>query len=143
MCLSGDFSDAQLLRVHRQGLTLCKYYQLLSNAIVSFRNGGKSYLVVELAKQAGKCLGDEAVASSTVRYWHADYVNGSGRLQPDERGHHTRELLVLEEDVHSKFVKWSLKQAKADDLSVDSARDYLNNELLNSLEACVGRPPSA
>lgn len=133
---TGDYSDAQLLRVHRQAIVLRRYYQLLADAISGFQNGGRHYLVVQLASEAGRSLGDDYVASSTVRYWHAEYLAGEGNLRPDERGHHTRELLILEEDMQTKFVQWSLKMAKKDELSVDAARDYLNNELLNTLEAC-------
>ena len=34
-----------------------------------------------------------------------------------------------EEDIQNKFVKWSLKAARKDELSVEAARDFLN-ELL-------------
>lgn len=81
-------------------------------------------------------MGDDAVAESTVRYWHADYVHNNGVFRPDERGHYTRELLINEEDVKRKFVKWSLRAAKSSELNVESARDYLNKELLSSLEVC-------
>lgn len=134
-CRVGDFSDAQLLRAHRQALALHKYYELLSQAIQAWRDHGTHYLVVSLAHQAGKVLGEESVACSTVRYWHAEYVDRRGTFRPDERGHHTRDLLVMEEDVKSKFVKWSLRKAKDDDLSVESAREFLNTELLIGLEA--------
>lgn len=46
----------------------------------------------------------------------------------------------MEEDVKSKFVKWSLKKAKADELDVQAAKDFLNTELLNTLEANLWRP---
>lgn len=74
---------------------------------------------------------------STVRYWHANYVEGDGILKADERGHYTRELLVTEEDVKNKLVKWSLKAAKDSELSVLSARAFLNDELLCNLEAAT------
>lgn len=45
----------------------------------------------------------------------------------------------MEEDVKSKFTRWSLLKAKSDDLSVEAARDFLNQELLNTLE--VSRVP--
>lgn len=120
--------------MNRQGLVLHRYYELLEDAINQYQTFGTPYLVTSIGAKAGKILGDEAVAVSTVRYWHATYVDGDGVLQPDERGHHTRELLIMEEDIQRKFVKWSLAQAKAEDLSVESARDYLNNQLLNTLE---------
>lgn len=82
-------------------------------------------------------LGDELVVATTVRMWHAEYVNREGTFRPDERGHHTRELLIMEEDIKGKFMKWSLRQAKNDDLSVEAAREYLNTELLVTLEACA------
>lgn len=122
------------MRVHRQALVLHRYYEILGKAIVSNHNSGVHYLVTNLGEQAGKILGEESVAVSTVRYWHRDYVIGEGVLRPDERGHHTRELLILEEDVKTKFTKWSLKQAKADDLNVELAQEFLNNELLVTLE---------
>lgn len=132
----GDYSDAQLRRVNRQALALHKYYGLLAQAIIAYTETGCNYLVVPLAAQAGQVLGDEAVAVSTVRYWHIDYASGEeGIFKADERGHYTRELLILEEDLQQKFVKWSLKMAKKSDLSVAAARDYLNDELLNNLEA--------
>lgn len=131
----GDYSDAQLLRVHRQALVLHKYYELLAHAIITHRESGAHYVVLSLGFQAGKVLGDEAVAVSTVRYWHAEYVRREGVFRPDERGHHTRELLVMEEDIKNKFTKWSLRKAKTDDLSVEAAREYLNTELLITLEA--------
>lgn len=92
------------------------------------------FLVYNLAALAGKSLGDEFVGGSTVRLWHAQYVEKNGHFQPDERGHYTRELLILEEDIHQKFVKWSLARAKTDELSVESAQDFLNNQLLSALE---------
>lgn len=131
----GDYSDAQLLRVNRQALVLHRYYMLLSEAINAHQEHGKLYSVTELGGAAGKILGEESVAVSTVRYWHFNYVDGEGKFKPDERGHHTRELLIVEEDVKRRFVQWSLKQAKNDDLSVESAMNFLNNELLNTLEA--------
>lgn len=137
MKLAGDYSTAQLLRVHRQALVLRRYYELLIEAITAFQADGTHYIVVNLATRAGKILGEDAVAVSTVRYWHVQYAHGGGVLRPDERGHHTRELLIMEEDIHRKFVKWSLKMAKNDDLSVEAAKDFLNNELLNTLEVAV------
>lgn len=120
--------------MNRQALVLHRYYELLEDAIHQYQTVGTPYLVTSIGAKAGKVLGDEAVAVSTVRYWHATYVDGDGVLKPDERGHHTRELLIMEEDIQRKFVKWSLAQAKAEDLSVELAREYLNNQLLNSLE---------
>lgn len=124
-----------MLRVHRQALVLHRFYGLLTDAIIAHRDEGTLYLVAALASQAGQVLGEESVAVSTVKYWHLDYVNKGGKFTPDERGHHTRELLVNEEDVKRKFVKWSLQKAKKDELDVESARDFLNNELLNTLQA--------
>lgn len=138
---AGDYSDAQLLRVNRQALVLHRYYTLLTEAILAYRDAGTLYLVTSLGTEAGKVLGEERVAVSTVRYWHFDYVDSNGMFRPDERGHHTRELLVMEEDINHKFTKWSLMQAKKDDLSVASAREFLNNNLLSSLPAC-GSPSS-
>lgn len=134
--LIGDYSDAQLLRVHRQALVLHRFYGMLTDAIVAHRDEGIVYIVAALAYEAGQVLGEEAVAVSTVKYWHLDYVDKGGKFTPDERGHHSRELLVNEEDVKRKFVKWSLLKAKSDELDVESARDFLNNELLNTLQAC-------
>lgn len=136
--MAGDYSEAQLLRVHRQAIALNKFYELLAQAIVSFNTDEKYYRVHDLADCAGKALGEESVSGSTVRIWHAQYVQG-GKLRPDERGHYTRELLVAEEDVKQKFVQWSLRAAKADELSIELARDFLNNELLNALEARTRR----
>lgn len=65
-----------------------------------------------------------------MREWHAEYVLGDGLLRADGRGHYTRELLILEEDLNMKFVRWSLGKAKKDELSVEAAREYLNSELL-------------
>lgn len=139
LTFAGDYSDAQLNRVHHQALTLHRYYELLRDAIIAHRDSGTEYLVMPLGAQAARVLGDEQVAVSTVRYWHADYVMGNGLFRPDERGHYTRELLVMEEDIQRKFTKWSLLQAKNDDLSVEAAQEFLNNELLCSLEACCNR----
>lgn len=134
LSLAGDYSNSQLLRINRQALVLHKYYELLIDAIEAYHGQGAHYLVAALANRAGKTLGEETVAESTVRYWHADYVSRDGTFKPDERGHYSRELLILEEDIKQKFVKWSLRAAKTEDLSVAAARDYLNNELLASLE---------
>lgn len=123
-----------MLRVNRQALVLHKYYELLAHAIVEHQDSRAHYLVTNLGVQAGRVLGEEVVAVSTVRIWHADYVSGNGFMKPDERGHYTRDLLIMEEDIKNKFVKWSLGKAKADELCVETARDYLNNELLISLE---------
>lgn len=131
----GDYSDAQLMRANRQALALRKYYEILSEAISLHQVEGKPYVVHSIASLAGRILGEDAVGGSTVRLlWHTEYTNNDGKLSPDGRGHYTRELLIMEEDIHRKFVKWSLKKAKADDLSVESARDFLNLELLNTLE---------
>lgn len=124
--------------MNRQALVLHRLYELLKDAITAHQEQGTYYIVSALATQAGKVLGEDVVAVSTVKYWHLDYVDKNGKFQPDERGHHTRELLIMEEDVKSKFVKWSLKKAKADELDVEAARDFLNNELLNNLEANCG-----
>lgn len=137
MLVIGDYSDAQLLRVNRQALVVRRFYELLTESIIAYAENGTHYLVTNLASRAGRVLGGESVVGSTVRLWHAQYVGAGGIFQPDERGHHTRELLIMEEDVKHKFTKWSLRQAKSDELSVESARDFLNNELLSSLEACV------
>ena len=52
----------------------------------------------DLAAAAGQTLGDEHwVWHSAVRRWSAEYIEGAGVVQPDGRGHYTRELLVLEE----------------------------------------------
>lgn len=132
---AGDYSESQLNRVHRQALVLHRYYDLLADAITAHQNDGVRYMVVALGAEAARVLGEDRVAVSTVRYWHADYVNGTeGIFRPDERGHYTRELLVMEEDILRKFTKWSLTKAKKDELSVEAAQGYLNNELLNTLE---------
>lgn len=122
--------------MNRQALVLHRYYELLSEAITEYQESGAHFLVTDVGTRAGKVLGEEMVVVSTVRSWHAQYLEGNGVLRPDERGHYTRELLVMEEDVKHKFSKWSLRRAKADDLSVESARDYLNNELLVKLDVC-------
>lgn len=137
LLFSGDYSQAQLLRVHRQALVLHRFYELLSDAIVDYRESGKHYLVLSLAAQAARVLGDERVSVTTVRLWHAQYHVGEGWFRADERGHYTRDLLVMEEDVKHKFTKWSLKMAKRDDLSVEAAQQFLNTVLLPSLEACT------
>lgn len=120
-------------------MVLRRYYELLHDAITNNRDHGAHYLVTALGSQAGTTLGDESVAVSTVRYWHAQYVTGGGIFRPDERGHHTRELLIMEEDIKQRFVKWSLTQAKSDDLCIESARAFLNDEVLATLE--VRMPP--
>lgn len=111
----------------------------MAQAILTYQADGTHYLVTTIGAQAGKILGEEQVAVSTVRMWHADYVSTfnskEGLFRADERGHHSRDLLIMEEDVKHKFVKWSLLKAKTDDLCIEAARDFLNNELLNTLEA--------
>lgn len=107
-------------------MVLRRYYELLTDAIFAYRMNGIHYIVGALAIKAGKVLGEEAVAASTVRLWHVEYVERKGEFRPDERGHYTRELLVMEEDVKSKFVKWSLGKAKADELSVEAAQEFLS-----------------
>lgn len=139
--LSGDYSDAQLLRVHRQAMVLRRYYELLLEAIRNHQDGGHHFYVVAVATRAGKTLGEESVASSTVRSWHVDYVKNEGRFSPDERGHYTRELLIMEEDIKCKFVKWSLLKAKKDELSLEAARDFLNEQLLVELDVCIPQWP--
>lgn len=131
---AGDYSDWQLQRVNRQAMVLHRFYELLADAITSNQESGFLYMVTSLAGAAGKVLGEDSVVASTVRLWHADYVAGDGVLRPDERGHYTRELLIMEEDVKNKFVKWSLKAAKNSDLNVATARDFLNDDLLLRLE---------
>lgn len=140
LCGVGDYSSSQMLRVNRQAMVLHKYYELLTDAIDAHREHGCHYMVTTLATRAGKVLGEDTVACSTVRIWHADYVEGSGVLKADERGHYGRELLITEEDIQHKFVKWSLRTAKDSCLSVASARDFLNTDLLRSLEACAQVP---
>lgn len=127
--------------MNRQALVLHKYYELLADAIVEHQDSEAHYLVTNLGMQAGKVLGEDVVAVSTVRMWHADYVSGNGIMKPDERGHYTRDLLIMEEDMKLKFVKWSLTKAKKDELSVEAARDYLNSELLISLDVCAHYRP--
>jgi len=130
----GDYSDAALDRVQRQGLVLRDYYARLVDAIKQFLEHGQHYTVYDVAAAAGCVLGDEhAIDHRSVREYSADYIKGGGVLQPDGRGHYTRELLINEEDVHRKFVKWSLASAKKDALSVEAARDYLNDVLLPTL----------
>lgn len=120
--------------MNRQALVLRRYYELLADAIIAHQDYGVPYLVTQLGTVAGKILGEEVVAVSTVRYWHAQYVADMGLFRPDERGHHNRDLLVMEEDINRKFIKWSLGKAKLDDLSIEAAREFLNNGLLNTLE---------
>lgn len=121
--------------MHRQALVLRRYYELLTEAIQAYRSRGIYYLVTSLGSKAGLVLGEEKIAVSTVRYWHFEYLERGGTFRPDERGHHSRDLLVMEEDIKTKFIKWSLSKAKSDELSVEIARDFLNNDLLNTLEA--------
>lgn len=115
-------------------MVLQRYYGLLIDAITEYRQSGKHFIVTHLGYLAGKILGEEAVAVSTVRYWHVEYCDNEGKFRPDERGHYTRELLIVEEDIKRQFVQWSLRKAKRDDLSVEAAREFLNEELLNTLE---------
>ena len=94
----GDYSEAQLDRVHRQALVLRRYYELLAESLEFHERGGEHFAVYDLAAAAGQTLGDEHwVWHSAVRRWSAEYIEGAGVVQPDGRGHYTRELLVLEE----------------------------------------------
>lgn len=106
-------------------------------AIQDYSESRTHYFVTKIGGEAGQVLGDERVAVSTVRMWHAEYVKNGGVFRPDERGHYSRDILVMEEDIKQKFVKWSLLRAKADELSVQSARDFLNDELLITLDVCL------
>merc|ERR1712226_645074 len=47
-------------------------------------------------------------------------------LKPDERGRYTREIIIMEEDLKLELVRWCMSAAKSDDLSMASARDYIN-----------------
>lgn len=89
--LTGDYSDAQLLRVNRQAIVLHKYYGLLAEAITEHQQSGALYVVTCLGAKAGQVLGDERVAVSTVRYWHADYVEGRMASSDQTREATTRE----------------------------------------------------
>ena len=130
----GDYSERQLDRVTQQALILRRYYELHESALQS----GESFEAYDLAAEAGSSL-VPAVSYDlcTVRRWHAQYVESGGTLLADGRGYYERELLINEEDINRKFIKWSLKQARKDELSVEAARDYLNNELLPTLPAAT------
>ena len=68
----GDYSAAQLDRVHRQALVLHRYYELLFQAV----SGGEYYKVYDLAEQAGMVLGStHGVWHSAVRRWSGEYTH--------------------------------------------------------------------
>lgn len=79
------------MRVNRQALTLHRYYELLADAITTHQWNGQHYLVLPIVAQAARVLGEDRVAPSTVRLWHADYVEGEGVFRADERGHYSRD----------------------------------------------------
>eukprot|EP00966_Prymnesium_polylepis_P259271 5988590-Prymnesium_polylepis.1 len=69
----------------------------------------------------------------TLNGWRHNFEVG-GKFAPDGRGKWERELLIHEEDLQRKFHKWMVATARAEKLSVEAARDYLNGTLL--------RPPN-
>jgi len=60
-------------------------------------------------------------------------MEGNGKVKADERGYYERELLINEEDLKRKFIKWSLRAARSDELAVEAARDYINEEIMAKL----------
>ena len=130
----GDYSERQLDRVTQQALILRRYYELHESALQS----RESFETYDLAAQAGSSLAPAvSYDGHSVRRWHAQYVESGGTLLADGRGYYERELLINEEDINRKFIKWSLKAARKDELSVEAARDYLNKELLPTLPAAT------
>ena len=73
----------------------------------------------------------------TVRKWSGEYIGNGGTVNVDGRCHYECELLINEEDLNRKFTKWSLRAAKSDTLSVEAARDWLNEHILGTLPADV------
>ena len=130
----GDYSERQLDRITQQALILRRYYELHESALQS----GESFEAYDLAAEAGSSLAPAvSYDHHSVRRWHAQYISSGGTLLADGRGYYERELLINEEDINRKFIKWSLKQARKDELSVEAARDYLNKELLPTLPAAT------
>lgn len=106
----GDYTDTQLDRAQQQVLVLVAYYDKLLKA----NELGVAYSVYECAEAAAGVLGDGFnVTHRTVRAWSAQYIKTGGKTQPDGRGYYERELLINEEDLKRRFVKWSLRSAKS------------------------------
>ena len=130
----GDYSDAQLDCVNQQALILKENYKLLCDAA----GVGGWYSVYCCAAEAGASIGvGFDFDHRTVRKCSGDYIGNGGTVNADGRGHYERELLINEEDLHRKFTKWSVRTAKSDTLSVEAARDWLNEHILGSLPANV------
>ena len=90
-------------------------------------------VVVAAAQAAGKYFGYN---EHTVRIWRTDFeIDGECRFGRDSRGTWPRELLIHEENLKKKFNKWMRKAAKEETLSVDSALQYLNTDLLENAGA--------
>jgi hypothetical protein len=126
---------AQASRVTTQGWAVVRFYEELDAIELGVLDGSR-VVPAGGAKQAAAAAGGAFVGASaeTVRAWAYDFepVYGSSAVgfTRDQRGQWERELLIHEEHLRRPFHRWMVKEAKAEKLSVEAARDYLNSTLL-------------
>ena len=76
----------------------------------------------------------------TLRAWLSSFLDNDLKFPLHGRGKWARELLILEEDMLLKFKRWLIGRVKKDDLSVDLAHAFINEQLLKPLtETEAGR----
>lgn len=69
----------------------------------------------------------------TLRGWLASFLDNDLKFPLNGRGKWARELLILEEDMLLKFKRWLIGRVKKEDLSVDTAHAFINEQLLKPL----------
>eukprot|EP00966_Prymnesium_polylepis_P018479 425634-Prymnesium_polylepis.1 len=93
-------------------------------------DGREKVPVDGISKAASRAVAEYfGIGPDTVSGWRYDFEVG-GKFAPDGRGKWERKLLIHEENLQRKFHKWMVATARAEQLNVDAAREYLNKTLL-------------
>lgn len=71
-----------------------------------------------------------------MRSYYYQWVHNDSRILRDKRGKHSREMIVVEDDIGKKLRKWARKHADQPHF-VDNATKYINEVLLPGLPANV------
>ena len=123
-------SGKQAGRVTTQCWAVLKVYEEIDRLEAAVLDGQKQVPEGGVSKGASQAVANYfGIDPGTVSGWRLDFEAG-GKFAPDGRGKWERELLIHEEDLQRKFHKWMVATARAEELSVEAAQEYLNATLL-------------
>jgi len=92
--------------------------------------------MIELADAAGSCLRPK-VSGRTILEWHRQYQDNDSHFPLDGRGHFERSWILNEDDLLRKFRNEMKELAAKEELDMDVAVKFVNEDLLKDEDAAL------